>query len=104
MSSLKPNHAANHLEIYRRLRLGYPHIDRPATHQSGFTRAVADDKARRFTAAQLQNEGRKQGWQETESVETAVGGFVNPGDSRSRKLPPCSIPEIPHRSSAYKKL
>ena len=42
MSSLKPSHAANHLEIYRRLRLGYPHIDRPATHQSGFTLAVAD--------------------------------------------------------------
>jgi hypothetical protein len=42
MSSLKPNRAADHLEIYPRSRVGYPHIDRPATHQSGFTLAVDD--------------------------------------------------------------
>src|SRR5215831_1485968 len=102
MSSLKPNHVANHLEICHRLRLGYLHIDRPATHQSGFILAVADDKARRFTVAPVQNEGRKQGRQGTESVETVAGGFVNRGDSRSRKSRPRLIPEIPHRSSVYK--
>jgi len=45
MSSLKPNRAANHLEICRRSRVGYLHIDRLATLQSGFTLAVADDLA-----------------------------------------------------------